>query len=272
MIQKHWMTKLLRHEKFRRGNTTRRYHCLRINHMYLQSVKREQEIESQAIRKKINMTKEPYLLKQCRPGKRKRTNKRGNDQGYDLPKSDLGADEGSMRKRCRGNSSGKKIKKADVYMEDSYDGAVPSEDELTMEDLVSIAEEYVSTDMKEPQYLQLNSKTRSEKDPTAQKKDMKPHTHNPLSTKSVLMDPLCSGESSIYPVSTGDPAQDMLDLLLGGFLKKSKEAERKNDAITKYIILNHDVSRRSRYDTVGEVVPVVRKKASLKDKVAMLLD
>ncbi|KAH9626319.1 hypothetical protein KSS87_012863 [Heliosperma pusillum] len=208
--------------------------------------------------------KDPFLLKQCKTSKRKRTDKEGNDQGYDLPKSNLEADDGSMRKKYRGNTSGrKKKKKTDLSVEDSYDGAVCNEDELTVEDLVSIAEEYLSADM-EPENLQLNSKTRSEKDPTAQKNDMKPHTHNPFSTKSILTDPLCSGES--------DPSQDMLDLLLGGFLKKSKEAERKNDAITKNIILDYDVSRRSQNDTVGVVVPIMKKKASLKDKVAMLLN
>ncbi|XP_074285172.1 uncharacterized protein LOC141610810 [Silene latifolia] len=214
---------------------------------------------------------EPYLLKLGRTVKRKRTNKRVNDKGYNLPKSNLEADKGSRRKRYQGNSSGKKKKKkTGVSMEGSYDGAVPSEDELTVEDLVSIAEEYLSADMMEPENLRLNSKTRSEKDPTAQTIDLKPHTHNALSTKSSLTDPLCSEDSIIY--DTGDPAQDMLNLLLGGFLKKSKEAEKKDDAITKNLILDYDVSRRSQYDTIGEVVPVVRKKASFKDKVAMLLD
>ncbi|KAK9663862.1 hypothetical protein RND81_14G003400 [Saponaria officinalis] len=221
---------------------------------------------------------EPCMIKPCRTRKSKRMYERGKNQEYDLPQSNLETDDGPMRKKSRGNTLGKK--KTYKSTEVSPDGTIPSEDELTVEDLVSIAEEYVKADLKETRKRQFESEmgssiaeVESVKDLTAHMEDKKSHTYKPLSDESTSTDLLFGDGSTICPIYTGDLARDMLEVLLGGLLKKSEvEVESENDAITKNIMLNHDLCERSQNNAVAEVVPVTKKKASFKDKVAMLLE
>ncbi|KAL9241331.1 hypothetical protein vseg_015454 [Gypsophila vaccaria] len=218
----------------------------------------------------------PCMIKQCRTRKSKRMYERGEDQDHDLPQTNLETDDGPERKKRRANTLGKK--RTNKSVEDSHGGTISSEDELTVEDLVSIAEEYVNADIKEPGKPLLKSETRSsisggecERDLTAHKEDMKSLSDNPLSAASTSTDPLSGDRSISRPIYTDDPARDMLELLLGDLLKKSK-VERENDALTKNIMLDRGLCKRSQNDTVAEVVPVTKKKTSFKDKVAMLLE
>lgn len=71
---------------------------------------------------------------------------------------------------------------------------------------------------------------------------------------------------------TGDPAQDMLNLFLGPLLSKTLEKEK-----SKYIVENakitHEWTRQSQDEFGGEErVPLMKKRNTLKDKVAMFLD
>lgn len=72
--------------------------------------------------------------------------------------------------------------------------------------------------------------------------------------------------------TTGDPAKDMLDLFLGPLLKKSVENEQ-SKFVTTDVQFSCDLkSQNQRHnDNVGEVVTVMKKKSSLKDKVAIFL-
>ena len=73
---------------------------------------------------------------------------------------------------------------------------------------------------------------------------------------------------------TGDPAQDMLDLLFGPLLKKPREKEEeKNKSLVGGLESTSEFTRKSKDDLVGEeMFPLMKKRSTLKDKVAMLLD
>lgn len=83
-----------------------------------------------------------------------------------------------------------------------------------------------------------------------------------------------AGEGTVVnPCSTGDPAQDMLDLLLGPLLKKPAWEENKIGLIKEDMTFAGDITKQ-RQNNIGTevVVPLTKKKSSLKDKVAMFLD
>lgn len=82
---------------------------------------------------------------------------------------------------------------------------------------------------------------------------------------------LASEETAIIDRRTGDPAQDMLDLFLGPLLKKPFEQE--NRSFIKDMEFAYEFQRQSQNTVVGEEIePLMKKKSSLKDKVAMFLD
>lgn len=69
----------------------------------------------------------------------------------------------------------------------------------------------------------------------------------------------------------GDPAQDMLDLFLGPWLKKPIEEEKKKSNV-EGMEFTHQFTRTSDEEfSREETVPMMKKKSSLRDKVAMLL-
>ena len=75
--------------------------------------------------------------------------------------------------------------------------------------------------------------------------------------------------------TTGDPAHDMLDLFLGPLLKKPVE-EKKNNFMLGDVAISQEVGKfgiESKKNIAREeIVPLMKKKSSLKDKVAMFLD
>lgn len=85
-------------------------------------------------------------------------------------------------------------------------------------------------------------------------------------------------EQSLVSVSrTGDPAQDMLDLFLGPLLKKPVEDQNRTKFTANDIfdIEFRKLSETQKNDAGQEhtvASPVMKKKSSLKDKVAVLLD
>lgn len=72
---------------------------------------------------------------------------------------------------------------------------------------------------------------------------------------------------------TGDPAQDMLNLFLGPLLKHPLEEEKNTKIMTEDMTFVPKYGKHSRNASIGEeFVTSMKKKSSLKDKVAMLLD
>ena len=71
---------------------------------------------------------------------------------------------------------------------------------------------------------------------------------------------------------TEDPAQDMLDLFLGPFLKKTVE-EKRTEFIMRDLIFSNELGMGSQNDVKEETAPLTKKKCTLRYKVvAMLLD
>ncbi|XP_064935105.1 uncharacterized protein LOC135587514 [Musa acuminata AAA Group] len=156
-----------------------------------------------------------------------------------------------------------------------------SEIELTVEDLVRIAEEYVNADRQKQHGRSTAKEPRSEMDPPCS------------SDSSVVIGGAGPGQTACpslalsrctktsgpnFPQATprtGDAAQDMLDLLLGPLLKKPTSEEHENRTVaTETMNLTHKPSEPSTTSKAiwKEEVLLTKRKSSLKDKVAMLLD
>ncbi|KAJ8445660.1 hypothetical protein Cgig2_007136 [Carnegiea gigantea] len=236
-----------------------------------------------------------HLLDKCEKSRWKRMSNKGpHDQSDDFcdgeseDKVDIAA-----RKGRQSNASRRKKRKKKDFMEGSHDeiiDSIASDDEVTVEDLISIAEEvhyfveYINAEKeRELQKLQnvtfesnvkplpaATSKIWSEKDLTTNVENTPSFTDKLLSADSSVMKPSLGGGSIANPVSTGDPARDMLDLFLGPLLKTSGEVEREANTMTEKLRLDHELTRRSRNDTVVDAAPVTKKKSSLRDKVSAL--
>lgn len=73
---------------------------------------------------------------------------------------------------------------------------------------------------------------------------------------------------------TGDTAQDMLDLFLGPLLRKPPSKEREYGPVESERLLSIQNSDKQVRNSLllNEEAPVMKKKTSLKDKVAMFLE
>lgn len=171
--------------------------------------------------------------------------------------------------------------------ESNNENQVPSDDEededLTMDDLLSIAEEFVANDksdigQQKPSEGRCKSKSKSSCNSSSVTRTS---LGVPQDTRSPVQEETASHHDSIENTSkvtlaadsrlTGDPAQDMLNLFLGPLLKKPIAKEE--TISIKNIILPHEV-KNQHHDTVISDKPVTltKKKSSLRDAVAMLLD
>lgn len=81
-------------------------------------------------------------------------------------------------------------------------------------------------------------------------------------------------EEIVVPIErTGDPAQDMLNLLLGPLLKKRANEEKKNEELpTNSRMFIGEVNQSQVSNVTGDTIPQPKKKTSLKDKIAMFLE
>lgn len=78
-----------------------------------------------------------------------------------------------------------------------------------------------------------------------------------------------SEETVVGIKRTGDPAQDMLDLFLGPWLRKPVEEEKMSQFVADEVIPMQDQEKQSHSVVIVEAVSPLKKKSSLKDKVAM---
>ncbi|XP_076889231.1 uncharacterized protein LOC143539926 [Bidens hawaiensis] len=162
------------------------------------------------------------------------------------------------------------------------------DDDLTMDDVLSIAKEFVEKDKSDTgqqKSAQVQCELRSEssyvRSPKMQEKDY--YYHEPVETTSkvTLRSPKMQEEKDHYhepiestladSVMTGDPAQDMLDLFLGPLLKKPI-AKAETSSI-KGVVVPHETKKQQHPAVVSsKPVTFTKKKSSLRDAVAMLLD
>lgn len=159
----------------------------------------------------------------------------------------------------------------------------PTEDEgeLTVEDLMSIAQEYVKADKVMEQH-KLNSKECELKSQfpatdfyrneaggslNAAQSNRRLPAQDAVTSHKLTM--ISAGDGIVSnPSRTGDPAQDMLDLFLGPLLKKPLEEKKQFAFVTEDVKFVHEFKKQCQ----EEMVPLTKKKSSLKDKVAVFLD
>lgn len=230
----------------------------------------------------------------CKTVKRKR--KGGQKDGF--PNSN-DIQETGFDKRKRGGSGrtvqksarGRRGKAESLGIESSEDIEVASSNEddedLTLEDLLSIAKEFVKDDedMEEQQPSDGGRIAESEyaaisfcgNEPQgslgAPETSRRSPTHKETASCLNPAGGLTSDKTLVNPSRTGDPTQDMLDLFLGPLLKKPLEEEKKAEVITDDMVFAHALRKQNQEIVLGDVpVPLTKKKSSLKDKVAMFLD
>ncbi|RWR90476.1 hypothetical protein CKAN_01957300 [Cinnamomum micranthum f. kanehirae] len=237
---------------------------------------------------------------------KRRTVKKGKrKEDYATNSSDVDAQTKKAKMRCaeekraaRKHTSRKKQKLKDYGNQSSEDiSSSPTEgsedEDLTMEDLMSMAEEYVKASEKNCQQTTIEEpKSRSQFQNTAIiskngsggslqvagiVQEMSTCTTtgsspNLVGSEREERESLESGVT-ITTSRTGDPAQDMLELLLGPLLKKPQAGERTLDTLRKDMAIacnfGEDISSQA---GVEQEVPLTKKKSSLKDKVAMFLE
>ncbi|XP_047306934.1 uncharacterized protein LOC124910344 [Impatiens glandulifera] len=147
------------------------------------------------------------------------------------------------------------------------------EEELTIEDLMSIAKEYTRTDETNQPSVNLEYRT----DIFCGKNDSESETHLNTCLKYKPAEEKSFEKTVVSPpTSTGDSTQDMLNLFLGPLLTKSQMVEKKLDLSNKEEYIGPSVTENIEAEglkkSVSEVsVPLEKKRCSLKDKVAMLL-
>ncbi|MCL7049446.1 hypothetical protein MKW94_024678 [Papaver nudicaule] len=72
---------------------------------------------------------------------------------------------------------------------------------------------------------------------------------------------------------TGDSTQDMLDLFLGPLLKIPQNVEKKYESVKEDVNMACEFRKQKQSEVLGaEVVPLTKKKSSLKDKVSLFFD
>ncbi|KAK7404362.1 hypothetical protein VNO78_05203 [Psophocarpus tetragonolobus] len=188
------------------------------------------------------------------------------------------------KSKVRDQRSSKKRKKLEDPSHGCYDGYPVGDDDamdLTVEDLMAIAEQYVkdyeNKDKKEIPSRQHESKWQVQvTNETARDSPCGNKNINSLGSGNEDLSNSTSTTGELITSSTsqtGDPAQDMLDLLLGSLLRKTLEKEEeKSKSIVENVEITREFTGQSQDELAGEVVPFIKKRKTLKDKVAMFLD
>ncbi|KAJ4774323.1 hypothetical protein LUZ62_058580 [Rhynchospora pubera] len=170
--------------------------------------------------------------------------------------------------------------------------SVISDDEtdLTVDDLVSIAEEYVNADKHKQEQRASAATTENGPAKNASKSLLDPgitkgllkcstNTPRPDSSDYAIGEKNNLTEDTLIPTNvakSGDPAQEMLDLFLGPLLRKPppvKEptVESVNEVCSTSLVKTCDNAVYREGNAVEETETLVKKKSSLKDKVSMFL-
>ncbi|XP_008779022.2 uncharacterized protein LOC103698756 [Phoenix dactylifera] len=170
--------------------------------------------------------------------------------------------------------------------------------EMTVEDLVSMAEEYVNADREKQHEHSITRESHSETHPSSLLASSYVDAGRPIQAagSGKMLSKCTTTSSSSHSTNTernkgkspgaenvatnisgtGDAVQDMLHLFIGPLLKKPLAIEQENGA-TKTESMNIP-NETGKQDRIGEVwseegtLILTKKKSSLKDKVAMFLD
>ncbi|XP_042469994.1 uncharacterized protein LOC122052513 [Zingiber officinale] len=213
---------------------------------------------------------------------------------YGTTKTNTEEDVGTLKKVAYGTATKTKVRKSKRQKCDEV-ACPPANDNvigITVDDLVRIAEEYVNAD-RQRQLECLTSKEQLQTHPSISSvssvcgphldsgfnKTLSRCTEMPTSNHSTCH--LFQAKNSESETSaanapqTGDSAQNMLDLLLGPLLKKPKSEDYEAATFAKeHIAFSYTTIKPSttRKEIWKNDAVLTKKKSSLRDKVAMLLD
>ncbi|KAG2707760.1 hypothetical protein I3760_05G162100 [Carya illinoinensis] len=178
-----------------------------------------------------------------------------------------------------------KEKGSDFRSDEEFENQPQNDDdvELIMDDLMTIAEEYVEAEKskdwqasnsecgsrrKVPTKLSSSNDSGGLLDVPNTNRGSNPHDLTAFDSSNVTG---AREEIATIDTRTGDPAQDMLDLFLGPLLKKSLKEE--NKPFVKDMQFAYEFERLNQNNVFGEEAePLVKKKSSLSERVAKFLD
>ncbi|PON43190.1 hypothetical protein TorRG33x02_334190 [Trema orientale] len=240
-----------------------------------------------------------HVLAKCKTRRRKVKEKQVDADSDTNISEDVQAKKYSRtRRKTSESASRKRRKRKESGLESNEEQEIQPLSEgddvdLTVEDLMTIAEEYVKANknMEQEQVAKGKHDSRSRPRTTLFSRNEPKDCNQSLATDDIGAS--YSQTSAIHDVSasyissnssteevvinargTGDPAQDMLDLFLGPLLKKPVE-EKKKDFVIEDLAFSEGFGKfgiENKKNIAKVVVPSMKKKSSLKDRVAMFLD
>ncbi|KAL8208178.1 hypothetical protein R6Q57_007590 [Mikania cordata] len=189
------------------------------------------------------------------------------DQEVGFDKRKQGRDKGKVEESDPSRKKNKKNYEFDSGNEDHASSCDESDDDLTMDDVLSIAKEFVENDKSDAgQQKPLEVRKLRSKSTTYVTSPVHEETnshHEPVETTSKIT----LADSQM----TGDPAQDMLDLFLGPLLKKP--IVKDETSLTRDITVPLEIKSQQHAAVISnKPVTLTKKKSSFRDAVAMLLD
>ncbi|CAN4080954.1 unnamed protein product [Withania somnifera] len=154
-----------------------------------------------------------------------------------------------------------------------------ADEDLTVEDLMSIAKEYVNENEQNKQAA--TGKEKSGQMDNAISKSIGSVScievdNIQSSRRETNSNCISKQERTIEDAPprlnmSENPTQDMLDLFLGPLLKKTHE-EKRVELVREEMVLAHDLNKENQCDPSEDWPVLVKKKSSLKDKVSLFLD
>lgn len=149
---------------------------------------------------------------------------------------------------------------------------IENDEDLTMEDLMSIAKEYVNED----EFVATTQSSLKGQSEEITELQVSCHGSQYATMENEELVPSCVSKTKeiiVEPNMSGDPTQDMLDLFLGPLLKRTQEEEKKTNLISEEMSFAYELKKQKHSVVVREEhAPLTKKKSSLKEKVAMFLD
>jgi hypothetical protein len=227
------------------------------------------------------------LLVKCESKKKKRevTKKEGiSDVSTQQTEVGLELDESKRSKRKKGireescddevggrykPSAPKKRRTVKKPFENSFEesedlSSKEDDEDLTLEDLMSIAKEIVKDDK--------NNELQRQKPPQTEIAEVEVHTQVNINEVADSY----QNSADVCSRMTSDPAEDMLDLLIGRHLRRNpiENDKKKIRSTTDDMRLAQQSRIQKQSDVCVEkpVIPLAKKKTSLRDKVAAFLD
>ncbi|XP_072957118.1 uncharacterized protein [Typha angustifolia] len=218
-----------------------------------------------------------------------------HDEGKLRHEDEIDGGEVAVNERAAQKKHNRKSKRRKtINMEISSPGRGDNEVDLTVGDMMSIAQEYVNADREKQHKFSTIIENQSEPHASSSSASSRINLEGPVKavgsakalsrcttqSRSPLMD--SEGNKNKSPSTelcstnitrTGDAAQYMLDLFLGPLLNKPPAREEEHDAVDTISMTKTHVIDRKDVHREGwrEEEPLMKKKSSLKDKVALFL-